>query len=68
MKGCWDHNPENRPTAHEIMNCLCEYHYSFEEEKEIIKLAEAKRQEIIKSCQIQRIMNIILNHFIQVAY
>src|SRR5207244_11073138 len=19
MKGCWDHNPENRPTAHEII-------------------------------------------------
>ena len=51
MKKCWDHSPENRPTAWEIENCLLEY-YSYnitEEKKEIIKLAEAKRQEIIKS-------------------
>ena len=55
MKRCWDHNPENRPTAKEIYNCLWEYYEDYnkgditEENKEIIKLAEAKRQEIIKS-------------------
>src|SRR5436190_8673347 len=25
MKKCWDHNPENRPTAWEIYNCFREY-------------------------------------------
>src|SRR5947209_4065990 len=51
MKKCWDHNPENRPTALEIYDCLCEYIWSdkTEEKEEIIELAEAKRQEIIKS-------------------
>ena len=50
MKKCWDHSPENRPTAKEIKCCLNEYYYGKEREKEdIIKLAEAKRQEIIKS-------------------
>ena len=46
MKRCWDHNPENRPTAEEIFICLEEY---YQNKKEIIKLAETKRQEIIKS-------------------
>jgi len=68
MKGCWDHNPENRPTAHEIMNCLCEYHYSFEEEKEIIKLAEAKRQEIIKSDKFLSDTKNYEHHPIQATY
>jgi len=45
MKKCWDHNPENRPTAEEIWKCFKEYF----QHKEIIELAEAKRQEIIKS-------------------
>ena len=45
MKRCWDHDPENRPTAREIYDCLLGYYYG----GEIIKLAEAKRQEIIKS-------------------
>src|SRR6266511_1781019 len=50
MKRCWDHNPENRPTAQEIEYCFWEYYYKLTEEKrEIIKLAEDKRQEIIKS-------------------
>src|SRR5438270_528761 len=50
MKRCWDHNPENRPTSKEIHDCLDEYYYrSTEEKKEIIKLAEVKKQEIIKS-------------------
>ena len=51
MKKCWDHNPENRPTANEIEDCLGEYFgYGVTKEKEeIIKLAEAKRQKIIKS-------------------
>ena len=53
MKKCWDHNPENRPTAMEICYCLWEYHEVniTEEKKEIIESAEAKRQEIIKSDQ-----------------
>src|SRR2546429_2070805 len=46
MKKCWDHNPENRPTAREIYDCF--WGYSTDEKKEIIKLAETKRQEIIK--------------------
>src|SRR5207248_4092858 len=50
MKKCWDHNPENRPTAYVIWCCFRRYSgYLTKEEKEIIKLAEAKRQEIIKS-------------------
>ena len=51
MKKCWDHNPENRPTAWEIYNCLKEYQrYDItEEKKEIIESAETKRREIIKS-------------------
>src|SRR5205809_449064 len=51
MKRCWDHNPENRPTALEIRDCLYESYGSdiTEEKKEIIELAETKRQEIIKS-------------------
>src|SRR5207244_2642764 len=52
VKRCWDHNPENRPTAEEIQDCLWEYHrdnITEKEKKEIIKLTEAKRQEIIKS-------------------
>src|SRR6266542_2479873 len=51
MKKCWDHNPENRPTAKEINDCLEEYYRSYitEEKKEVIELAEAKRQEIIES-------------------
>jgi len=47
MKKCWDHNPENRPTAEEIEDCLREY-WRYDK-KEIIESAEAKRQEIIKS-------------------
>ena len=42
MKRCWDHNPENRPTALEIFDCLGKYYKK-------VELAEAKRQEIIKS-------------------
>ena len=50
MKRCWDHKPENRPTAKEIYDCLKEYYYNLtEEKKDIIKSAETKRQEIIKS-------------------
>jgi len=53
MKKCWDHSPENRPTASEIYACLWEYHSGrisiTEEKKEIISSAEAKRQKIIKS-------------------
>ena len=45
MKGCWDHNPENRPTALEIHDCF----YEYKKKPEIIELAEVKRQEIIKS-------------------
>src|SRR5207302_1667500 len=50
MEKCWDHNPENRPTAKEINDCIDEYYFkSTEENDEIIELAEIKRQEIIKS-------------------
>ena len=49
MKRCWDHNPENRPTAKEIRDCFNEYFWNNEEKEEIISSAEAKRQEIIKS-------------------
>src|SRR5436309_13387226 len=50
MKRCWDHDPENRPTAEEIHECFNEYYgYVRIESKEIIKSAETKRQEIIKS-------------------
>src|SRR5436853_3817303 len=34
MKRCWDHNPENRPTAEEIRDCFWEYF----QHKEIIEL------------------------------
>ena len=50
MKRCWDHNPENRPTAFNIRVCFDEYHYGVtEERKKTIELAESKRQEMIKS-------------------
>jgi len=54
MKKCWDHDPENRPTAREICDCLwgyCSYNEDkmTEEKEKIIELAEAKRQEMIKS-------------------
>ena len=51
MKKCWNHSPENRPTAREIMDYLYEYHIwnITKEKKVIISSAEAKRQEIIKS-------------------
>src|SRR5437016_8756522 len=49
MKKCWDPNPENRPDAGEIWQCLRGYSYSYvgEEEQGILELAETKRQEII---------------------
>ena len=50
MKKCWDHSPENRPTAEEIKDCIDGYHYyQIDKNKKIISLAEAKRQEIIES-------------------
>ena len=50
MGKCWDHNPENRPTAEEIGNCFKERSsFSSHRGKQIIELAEAKRQEIINS-------------------
>ena len=51
MKRCWDHDPENRPTAWEIYLDLLNYSggYIAKEKKEILELAEAKRQVIIKS-------------------
>ena len=30
MKKCWDHSPENRPTAQEIYYCFYEYYYGKE--------------------------------------
>ena len=52
MRKCWDPNPENRPTAKEIRECLGKYLFFFNgrrAEEKIIELAESKRQEIIKS-------------------
>src|SRR5205807_3989838 len=51
MKRCWDHDPENRPTAGEVEDCLREYIWFdvTKEKEDIIESAEAKRQEIIKS-------------------
>jgi serine/threonine protein kinase len=51
MKKCWDHNPENRPTAEEIYRCLHKYYYFniTEENKKIIESAENKRQKILAS-------------------
>ena len=72
MKRCWDHNPENRPTAEEIEDYLWEYRYGItKERKEIVESAEAKRQEIIKS---EKFLSDVKNYkhhpesFIQVAY
>ena len=52
MKRCWDHNPENRPTAREIEDSLWEYNQGnidrTKEKEKIIELAETKRQQIIK--------------------
>src|SRR5438132_1518016 len=52
MKRCWDHNPENRPTAEEIEKYFHGYQSRLTKEKEAIKLAEAKRQEIKNKPQI----------------
>src|SRR5207247_2073276 len=51
IKKCWDPKPENRPTAEEIHECLDKHYDPYEgtEENKILKLAESKRQEIIKS-------------------
>ena len=49
MKRCWDHNPKNRPTAREIKDCFWGYYINPTKGKEVIKVAEDKRQEIIKS-------------------
>src|SRR5438874_6283979 len=51
MRRCWDHNPENRPTAKEICGYLYKYddYNRTEEEHEFIKLIDFKRQKIIKS-------------------
>src|SRR5437764_12785987 len=46
MKRCWDHSPENRPTAGEIWNCLLKYHKHVPTTTttiEIIEQAEVKR-------------------------
>jgi len=51
MKKCWELKPENRPTSKEIWEYLgkyCRPEFGTEEWK-ILELAEAKRQEIIKS-------------------
>ena len=48
MKKCWDHNPENRPTAGEFWDCLEEYHqwnfHRTKKKKEIIELAETRNR------------------------
>ncbi len=51
MKKCWDPDPEKRPTAETIINCLDNYYYQGIPEKyaKEIRFAESKRQELIKS-------------------
>ena len=53
MKKCWDHNPENRPTAKEIRDCLNEFgpygNKISNQKQESLELAEIKRQMIINS-------------------
>src|SRR6266542_379403 len=46
MKRCWEHDPENRPTAGEIRDCFWKYHKGNNrtKEREVIKSAEVKRQ------------------------
>ena len=46
MKKCWDPNPENRPTAEEIRECLDGLNRKC---GKIIEVAETRRQGIIKS-------------------
>src|SRR5438874_9235793 len=51
LKRCWDHNPENRPTAGEVhywISVYCRFQITAEG-KEILGSAEDKRKEIIKS-------------------
>src|SRR5947208_2948998 len=47
MKKCWDHNPENRPTARDIYNCLWEYwfhnHKINEKKKKNYKIKKKKK-------------------------
>src|SRR5207248_11221476 len=49
MKRSWDHKPENRPTAGEIWNFFNFVKEFSPTKREIIRLAEFKRQEIVKS-------------------
>ena len=51
MKRCWDHNPENRPTANQIMSSIgrfCLFNVNKTDHK-IIESAETERQNIIKT-------------------
>src|SRR5437667_11531484 len=59
MKKCWDHNPKNRPTAEEVLDCFIEYSKPdrSEEEKEIIELKGKKSSVQKNTYQIQRIIN-----------
>ena len=46
MKRCWDHNPENRPTAKEIYDCLRKYYLNITKESNeindlVIQLVES---------------------------
>src|SRR2546429_9525511 len=45
MKKCWDHNPENRPTARKIH----EYFEIYQYRGDLIRSAETGRQRIINS-------------------
>ena len=45
MKKCWDHNPENRPTARKIH----EYFETYQYRGDLIRSAETRRQRIINS-------------------
>jgi serine/threonine protein kinase len=50
MKKCWNHDPENRPTAGEICDCLQEHckHDRTEENVEIIRLHHKIRQIFVR--------------------
>ena len=72
MKRCWDHDPENRPTAKEIKDCLGGYSYGPIEEKKKSsnwqKPKDKKSSNQKSTCWIQRIINTVQNHSIQVVY
>ena len=45
MKKCWDHNPENRPTAKEIHDCFWGYSGRTEEKKKLSNQQKSKDEK-----------------------